>query len=228
MLSRCSFLSAALLAGSSLHAGPVCVPGTLASYEALPVTGCTVGVLTVNNFVFTVLGSSGGAVPLTDTQIIVAPTSTGLGLSFSSSGFSVSGAGSVQYLIGYTWDPSDTIQSMDDVMDPPSAILGFANVTTTGCLNAAFIGPICPTSTVSVTVFDNNGVTQFNDSVSFTPVPVLGIRNVIDLQAKGGSASFDSLASGLVVPEPATWLYCATALMLLAARRRRFRSRLDG
>src|SRR5436190_630893 len=151
MLGRCSFLSAALLACACLQASPVCVPGTLASYEALPVTGCMVGVLTVNDFVFTVLGSSGGAVPLTDTQIIVAPIGTRLGLSFSSTGFSVTGAESVQYLIGYTWDPSDTIQSMDDVMDPPSAILGFANVTTTGCLNAAFVGSTCSTSTVSIT-----------------------------------------------------------------------------
>ena len=106
--------------------------------------------------------------------------------------------------------------------------LGFANVTTVGCLNAAFVGGTCSTSTVSVTVFDNNGSTQFTDSVSFSPVPVVGIRNIIDLQAKGGSASFDSLSGGLVVPEPATWLYGAAALTLLAARLRRVRSRLHG
>ena len=228
MLRGCSLFFAALLAGACLQAGPVCISGTLASYEALPVTGCMVGVLTANNFVFTVLGSSGGAVPLTDTQITVALSPTGLGLRFSSTGFSVTGAGSVQYLIGYTLDPSDTIQSMDDFMDPPSAILGFANVTTTGCLNAAFVGSTCSTSTVSVTVFDNNGSTQFTNSVSFVPVPVLGIRNIIDLQAKGGSASFDLFDSNVVVPEPASWLCCASALILIAARLRRVRSRLHG
>ena len=229
MLRRYSSFSAALLAGACLDASPMCVPGTLAAYEALPVTGCMVGGLTANNFVFTVLGSSGGAVPVTDTQINVTPTFNGpglLGLNFASTGFSVIGAGSVQYLIGYTWEASGTIQSLDDIMDPPSAILGFAKVTTNGCLSAAFVGSTCATSTATVMVFDNDGSTQFTNSVSFVPVPIVGIRNIIDLQAKGGSASFDSFTQEAMVPEPATWLSCAAALILLAARLRRVRSRL--
>lgn len=218
-----------ILACGYLQAGP-CAPGTLFSYEALGVTGCTLGQLTANNFAFSVLGSSGGAVPVTDMQITVTPSfnTTGLlgKLDFASVGFSVSGAGSVQYLIAYTLDPHDDIQSMDDIMDPPSAVLGFANITTVGCVGAAFIGAVCPTSTATVNVFDNNGVTQFFNSTSITPSQILGIRTTIDLQAKGGSASFDSLSSDSRTPEPATWLCCAAALMLLAARLRRLRARL--
>ena len=226
MLVRGSFFALAILAGACLQAGP-CVPGNLASYEALGATGCTVGQLTAFNFTFSVLGSSGGAVPVTDTQINVTPTFGGAGgpsllgsLNFASNGFNVSVNGSVQYLIGYTWDPHDDIQSMDDIMDPPSAVLGFAKITTVGCVNSAFVGSTCPTSTATVMVFDNNGVTQFNSSAGFTPTQILGIRNTIDLEALGGSASFDSLTTESRSPEPATWLLCAAALILLAARLR--------
>src|SRR5260370_429144 len=139
-----------ILACGCLQAGP-CIPGTLFSYEALGATGCTIGQLTANNFNFQVLGSSGGAVPLNDTQINVTPTfnTTGLlgKLNFASGGFSVSVNGSVQYLIGYTLDPHDDIQSMDDIMDPPSAGLGLASSTTVGRVGAAFTGPGCPRST---------------------------------------------------------------------------------
>jgi hypothetical protein len=221
-----------ILACGCLQAGITspCAPGTLFSYEALGATGCTIGQLTVNNFAFSVLGSGGGAIAVTDTQINVTPTFGSpslLGrLNFASSGFSVSVNGSVQYLIAYTVDPHDDIQSMDDVMDPPSAVLGFANITTVGCVGAAFTVAICPTSTVTVNVFDNNGVTQFNNAKTITPSQILGIRTTIDLQAKGGSASFDSLSSDSTTPEPATWLCCAAGLMLLAARLRRIRTRL--
>jgi hypothetical protein len=235
MQVRCLFFALAFLAGACLQAGP-CVPGTLASYEALGAAGCTVGQLTANNFTFSVLGSSGGAVAVTDTQINVTPTFGGLGgtsllgsLNFASTGFSVTVNGSVQYLIGYTWDPHDDIQSMDDIMDPPSASLGFAKITTVGCVNAAFVGAVCPggNPTATVMVFDNNGVTQFNSEAPFTPTQILGIRTTIDLEAMGGSASFDSLSAESRSPEPATWLYCAIALTLLAARLRLGRSRLQ-
>src|SRR6202022_1077182 len=116
------------------------------------------------------------------------PTSNNTGLlaklNFASSGFNVSLNGSVQYLIAYTIDPHDDIESMDDIMDPPSAVLGFANITTVGCVGAAFTGAICPTSTATVTVFDNNGVTQFNNFANITPSQILGIRTMIDLEAK--------------------------------------------
>jgi hypothetical protein len=230
MSVRYLFVPLVILTCGCLQAGP-CVTGTLLSYELLGATGCTVGGLTANNFAFSVLPGSIGAVPVTDSQITVTPTfgTPGLlgALNFASTGFNVSVNGSIQYLIAYTWDPQDDIQSMDDIMDPPSAVLGFVKITTVGCINAAFVGTTCPTSTATVTVFDNNGTTQFNDAAPITPSPILGIRNIIDLEALGGSASFDSLSSESRTPEPATWLYCAAALTLLAARLRRVRARLQ-
>jgi hypothetical protein len=228
MRERCYFFTLAAFASGCLQAGP-CTPGTLASYEALPPAGCTIGEYSAATFVFSVLSSGGGAVPLTDTQITVAPGANTArpSLNFTSTGFSVTANGSVQYLIAYTWDPSNPIQSMDDFMDPPSAVLGFAKVTTVGCLGAAWTGSTCSTSTASVNVFDNNGVTQFNNSVSFSPVFILGIRNTIDLQALGGSASFDSFGDENVLPEPGTWGCCAAGLALLAMRLGRVRARLQ-
>jgi hypothetical protein len=216
---RCWFLAVAILAGGSLKAGP-CAPDTLFNYMSLGATGCTVGEYTANNFGFTPLGASGGALPLAANQINVTPTVSGkISLNFASSGFVVTGAQSVQYLIGYTLDPSDPIQSMDDVMDPPSAVIGFAKVTTADCLGAAWTaGPTCSTgNTVTLNVFDSNGATQFTDSKTFAPVFILGVRNTIDLEAMNGSASFDSFGNTSTVPELPTWGYCAAGLILLAA-----------
>jgi hypothetical protein len=209
-----------------LQAGP-CVPGTLFSYEALGTTGCMVGNLTALSFSFSVLSNFGVTTPLTDSQITVTPTSGGrvLGsLNFASTGFSVGMSQSIQYLIAFTWDPHDDIQSMDDIMDPPFATNGLANVTTVGCMGAAFVVSTCSTSTATVMVFDNNGTTQFTNSTSITPSQILGIRNTITLQAGSGAGSgagFDSFFTQASIPEPATWLSCAAALTLLAARLRR-------
>jgi hypothetical protein len=217
------------LLGAILQADPIsCSPGTFASYEALGSTGCTVGPFTVKDFSFTVLSGSGS---VTDSTILVTPTNSALtvwGLNFASGGFSVTGSESVQYLLAYTWDPTDDIQSLDDIMDPPFAVpLGFAKVTTDACLNAAFSGPVCSTSTVSISVFQDGVSPQLFAAVSFSPVPVLGIRNVIDLEAKGASAGFDSLTNEVaIVPEPSTALTGLVMIILLAVRLRCASARL--
>jgi hypothetical protein len=210
-----------------LQAGP-CVSATLFVYDNLPPTGCTVGPLTAFNFSFSIFGTPTGSPSiLTDGQINVTPTFGGraLGsLNFASSGFNVGMSQSIKYVIAYTLDPHDDIQSMDDIMDPPFATNGLANVTTLGCVGAAFVGSTCSTSTATVMVFDNNGATQFNSSTNITPSQILGIRQTITLQAGSGAGSgagFDSFGSSASIPEPSTWLLCGAALALLAARLRR-------
>jgi hypothetical protein len=224
---RYLLLALVISACGCLQAGP-CVPGTLFSYEALGATGCTVGNLTAFSFSFSVLSNVGVATPLNDTQINVTPTFGSPGqlgqLNFASTGFNVSMNQSIQYLIAFTWDPHDDIQSMDDIMDPPFATNGLANVTTVGCMGAAFVGSTCSTSTATVMVFDNNGTTQFTNSTNITPSQILGIRNTITLLAgslAGSGAGFDSFGTESRTPEPSTWLSCAAALTLLAARLRR-------
>ena len=231
MSRTCSLLAIAFLAGACLRADPLsCLPGNFASYEALGATGCTVGPFIVKDFFFGVLSGSGS---VTDTTIFVTPTNSApdvWGLNFGSGGFLVAGSESVRYLVAYTWDPTEDILSIDDVMDPPFAVPpGLASVTTDACLNAAFSGAVCPTSAVSINVFQDGISPQLFASVTFAPVPVVGIRHTIDLQANGGSAGFDSLSNEVrIVPEPAMGLTCFGILILivLAARLTPVRSRL--
>src|SRR4029077_10286195 len=118
-------------------AAPACISGnSLASYVALGQAGCNVGPLQVKDFVFSVVSFGGGATPLTGAGISVNTVflSDGFGLRFSSTGFQVSGAGFVNYLIAYTWDPTADIRGASDILDP-----GPVDIVTDGCVGAVFI-----------------------------------------------------------------------------------------
>ncbi len=232
MSGKFSLFAVVLLCGR-LYAGP-CTVGSLQTYEALPsgpTGGCTIGNgIFAYNFTFSAM-SSGGATVLADSAITVTPSSVGplASLAFSAAGFSVTSGQTATYLIGYTYDPFDDIVSMDDLEDPPSATgTGSSNITSLGCLNQAFVGSTCGTSTVSVNVFDNASTSQLTNKVSFSGVTVLGVQNTIALQGGTGSASFDGFTNESSIPEPATWLTCGACLCLqlglLLARRKLFRS----
>jgi hypothetical protein len=229
MSAKYLLFAGALFASRCLHAGP-CTIQSLSAYEALPAGptgGCTIGVsgIFVYNFMFSVPSMSAGYTPVSDTNITVTPTFSEdvFSLNFASTGFSVSSGQSVEYLIGYTWDPGDDVQSMDDLEDPTFTTPGFSNITSVGCLNSAFSGT-CPTSTISVNVFDGPSSTQLADSTSFTPVAVLGVQNTINLEGgSGGSASMNGFTNEVTIPEPATWLGCVVFLGLLSLRRMLFR-----
>jgi hypothetical protein len=140
-------------------------------------------------------------------------------LNFASSGFSVSGAEFVTYEITYAWDPSD-IRSLDDVLlvDSPVAP-GLAKIDTTGCKGAKFT-PLCGTSTVSLTVF-HDGITfvPFASAPIVPPETILGVRNVITLEANGAAADFASFENHIVLPEPAALWLTAPVLAWLGRRR---------
>jgi hypothetical protein len=216
-------LSAFLILAFRLSASACVAGATLASYEALGVGGCTIGPQTVDDFTFSVVSSGGGAIPLADTDITVTPTfgPDFYGVQFASTGFLVTGAGFVNYLIGYTWD-SIPIRGMGDVLDP-----GTVDILTNGCVGAAFAGASCGGTPVSVDV--NLG--QLTDFVAFSPTTILGVRNNISLNANGTSASFDSIENdAYVTPEPASFLLAGLGMAMLAAgvrRRRRFSATND-
>jgi hypothetical protein len=210
MLRFAWVLTVCLVPAFELSASP-CVPDTLANYEALGATGCTIGSQTVNDFSFSVLSIGGGAVAETDTHITVTPVfgvnSFGVVFSSTDAGFSVT-TGFVNYLIGYTWD-SLPIRGMDDVLDP-----GDVNIVTDGCVGAPFT-PSCAGTPVSVTV----NPSQLTDSVFFPATLILGIANHISLNADQGTASFTSLENDVLVnPEPASFLLAGLGMALLAAR----------
>ena len=219
-----------LFLASVLHAAPMCVFGTLASYEALGAGGCTNGDFQIKNVAFSVITSGGTAVPIADTAIDVTPTGSGVGpfgFNFSSAGFSVSGTGFVKYLIAYTLDPRD-IRSMDDLLDIAVVPPGKVTITTDGCVGAAFIGAVCPTFVQTVTVSDDGITPVLSDVTTFPPGPImtLGIRNTIDLEGNTtGSASFDSFTSEASTPEPGTWTSAGVCLLAILMLRRYRRSK---
>jgi MYXO-CTERM domain-containing protein len=219
MMRRIQFvLFVFLLSGSCLWSAPVCISGnSLASYEALGSTGCSIGPLVATDFIFSVLSSGGGVVPVTaaDITITTLPSPPNFGLSLSSPGFSVSGSEFVTYLVGYTLDPSGDIRSASDVLDP-----GQTDIVTDLCVGAAFVGSSCSATPLSLHVFEGSS-TQLTDSITFAPVAILGVQHNISLDANGGSASFNSLTSTSMVPEPAYGLWVAASLLVLAGLRRR-------
>jgi hypothetical protein len=203
-----------------LSAATVCVPNTLDTYVALGSTGCTIGELTVKDFAFSVVSSGGGATPIADTAINVIlhfPVG-GFGLEFQSNGFAVTGTQFVNYLIAFTWDPTGDMRNASDILDP-----GTTDILTDLCINAAFVGPICAGTPHTLHVFQGGGPSQLTDSFDFAPTGLLGIRNNIALSSNG---SFNSIENDVLIPEPAGAALAASALLMLAALRRRSPVRL--
>ncbi len=192
-------LAVFLVLALQLPASP-CVSGdTLANYVLLGATGCTIGPQTVNNFSFSVASMSGTVTPVSDTNILVTTVfgSDFYGLQFSSTGFTT-GSGTVEYLLGYTWD-SIPIRGLGDDLDPPTNV----SIPTTVCEGATL--PSCSGGTLTSVTADP---THLTPTVFFSQTGILGISNDIQLAA---NASFGSIENdGYVIPEPAsmflTWL----------------------
>ena len=197
-------------------ATPLCISGdTLANYEALGAGGCTVGPLLVSGFSFSAISASGGATAVNASQITVTTDflSDGYGLVFASGGFSVTGTGAVSYGIGFTWDPTGDIRGAGDILDP-----GSVDILTGGCEGAAFSGSSCAGTPFSLHVFEG-ATSQLTDFVSFSGTNIVGIADTIDLNANGGTASFNSIENYVVLPESGSIGMALAGLALLAGLR---------
>jgi hypothetical protein len=203
-----------LILAFQLPATPCIAGATLASYQALGATGCTIGPQTVSNFAFS-NSVSGGGTAASNTDILVTPTfgATFYGVQFAATDFTTA-TGIVNYVIGFTWD-SIPIVGMGDALDP-----GNVDILTDGCAGAAFVGSSCSGTLVSVHVFP----TQLTDSAFFSPIVTLGISNAITLTGPG---SFNSIENdAFVVPEPASFLLAVLGAAIIAARRNHCNRRL--
>ena len=199
-------LAGLVILASRLPATPCIAGATLASYEALGATGCTIGPQTVSNFTFSD-SVSGGGTAASDTDILVTPTfgADFYGVLFAATDFATA-AGTVNYVIGFTWD-SIPIVGMGDALDP-----GNVDILTAGCEGAAFVGSLCSGTPTSVHVFP----TQLTDTVFFSPIVTLGISNAITLTGPGDFASIENDA--YVIPEPASFLLVIFGAVIIAAR----------
>ena len=200
---------------------PCAASGTLAGLIALnsnSTPGCTIDGLNYSNFSWTESGSS--TTSLTASQVNFTTSSTpGQGvLDWSSIGFSVTGSNTLIYTLTYEIDPPPIIirTFTEDLFDP-ATFPAFANIPTTICLGAGFVGSVCSTTTTGVDTFDDGSAgTQFHDSVTFAPQSTVGISTVIDLEANGASVSVTGFGNTtLITPEPASYLLVVLGLATL-------------
>jgi len=214
-----SLLIVALAFAPELSAS-VCVTDPLSSYIALGATGCQIGSMNVVNFSFSTILST---VIILASDITVTPVIANdtLELTFTSPQFNLSGSDIAEYLIAYTWDPGD-VRGLEDVMDANSPVFpGFASLTTTICEDAAFIGSVCPASTTTLMVSDNGITANLIDATTFSPpIGIVGVSNVIELNANGASSEIGGFSNVVILPEPATWATGLLALGWLSARQR--------
>src|SRR5580700_11212461 len=224
-LILCAFL--ALMACPALRASGIANPpcpgsGTLDQLIALNsnvTPGCTIDGVNYSGFAW---NETGGNTTVLASQVSFT-TSTmpgGFGvLDLSSSQFSVSGTGALNYTLTYEIDPPPIIIRMfDQDLSDPVTSPGLADVPTTICLGAAWAGVVCPTSnTASVDTFDHGGgVNQLTNSVTFAAQSTVGISTVINLQANGASASITGIGETTqITPEPASYLLVALGLAAL-------------
>lgn len=220
----CILAAAALLVPAAL-ATP-CATTTLDAYISLGSTGCDLGTLNLSSFSFSVLSASGGASPIPAVAITVTPTFTSkFKLNFASSGFSVTGTQSIQYLIAYTVDPPPPVlPDMELQMFAFSPVFpGFAQVTSDLCVGNPFAGSVCnsPGTLHTLVVNDNGIVFNSTAAVAFPPAFIVGVRDTIELDANGASSSFSSFENrSTLIPEPSTALLVICGPLLLARRLR--------
>ena len=209
-MQRLACVFAGLLMGVVRLSATPCVSGnSLASYETLGVTGCTLGPQTLENFSYS-FSQTGGATQLSDSDIFVTldTGASSYGVSLSFSGYNVASGQTATYTIGYTWD-SRPIDGMGDVLDPPTGV----NVLTDGCIGAGFVGTSCSGTELSISV--NPG--SPNASITFAPTATLGILDTITYT---GPASFDSLeGDASVIPEPSNLLLAVMGVIILLFRK---------
>ena len=232
----------ALFWGGSLLASP-CTTAALSVYTSTGFT-CTMDSFTIQD-VFFAVGATNLTSPLTASAITITPSITPtvngdlLGLAFSSGGFSVASGKFVNYEIRYNIDPPpDIIVEMDDQLNTNTPVSpGFAKVDTKVCVGGkwlvdSFTGLLfcdTPGTVKTLKVFHNgtpSGTVQLSDLTKFPGVHIVGVDNLIVLDAQaGGSSSITGLTNiATAAPEPSSVALVLSALGLFAARR--FRSKV--
>jgi hypothetical protein len=225
-------VSAGLMSAVALEAGtlaPVCVQGTLASYELLNSNNqCSVGILNFQDFTSS---------PGTPTDIVLTPTlATNGGAGFGLSGLSVGSGQTANYEIGWHFDidPGPVSSGADLGMDPP---MGNVTITQEYCFDSEFsIGTVGPDacSGLNRPVIRSLSVTVPNPTAHIDFVPpgenFANVRTFIDLDGMGqpNGSGFDSVTgtatatagSTTLTPEPLSAALALGGLLAIAVRRK--------
>jgi hypothetical protein len=210
----------------------LCVTESLESYEALQLAGCSIGPLMFRNFDFTVVGHpSGGAVPITASDIILTPVDmspTLFGLTFAPSSpgeLSVVFPQAIEYSLTYDVDYPPIIVGGEGDLRDPSTPPGFSSVAETLTpIPQATALPLFPQGCggphyklpppITITVASNGALT---DSAHFAGlVCTYSDSTTITLDAsKGGTADILSFTQKTInTPEPSYALLIGLAACL--------------
>jgi len=223
---------------TTASAAPLCLTGSLASYEALS-GGCSVGSVTYSGFNF----GSAGSVVLTANQIQVQVVSNGSGDGLSFSGpFTVGAGSSLDALISFMISASALTGQTLTMQNPVVTGGGLAMAVESAC-QGTFSGGSCSGATQSLDVSATSSGSNTSASITFPSGTTTAsiTKNII---LEGGSAGTSSGASiqsitdinssngaggpgGGPVPEPDTLVMMLGGALVAAAlvmRRSRARS----
>lgn len=238
MRKQLLFLCPLLLVSTAVWAAPVCVSGSLASYEALGAGGCSIGGVTFDGFAFSETGSQ--QPPINASDVLVQPItgSSDTGLSFQ--GAFGAGAGmNLDALISFMVSAAPGSITGDSLsMVGAQTGGGNAQVVETLCANGSFGANGSCTGTgafepQALNVFAGTGGQKLFDSETFASAAssLDVVKNII---VQGGTANSASSAGislvintvptpggsggpgGSQIPEPDTLITLGSGLVLTA------------
>jgi hypothetical protein len=221
---KLSVLLATMLFGAVgiASAAPVCISGTMASYEGL-VGGCTIGNLLFSNFFYT--GGASGIAAVLNTAVTLTPVNSGTyspgpGIVFSSSGWSIpSSSPATDVLIDSSilFDVS-SLNGTPILVDGTLTLLSAASTGN----GVAEIGETIEPGDVQLQVNANGPLVSHTFYPAQTTVSVDKDVLVLVPQGGPGSASIGSFAENFSeLPEPVGSVLIGSGLLALGIWRRR-------
>lgn len=218
----------ASLSGIGLTAAPVaCTSGSLASYLALSLDGCTVGGLQFKDF--TLLPVDASATAIAPADVTINPSLMGLTSTLDVVlGVSVVADEVLNIVFGYLVMPVNSSQSIISAglnLGPATALgTGVALAFQDLCASGTFMGGMCTGAASNQAVFQVDGEQDLAKMTSFNP-GIGGLKVEFDVIADGGPAGSATLSSAsnsfTATPEPATpSLVALVSGMLFIARRK--------
>jgi hypothetical protein len=220
-MKKTLLLTLSVFAASAVSASAnTCTSDPLSIYDA-PGFSCTLGDLTLSDFVYTPV-SFGGAVVPADTTIDVTPitSSTGDGLDVTAT-------------VPWTVDPGQLDQSSltyDVSTSNPGGLTDLYLALAGGFTGNGSASVTEDTGSAGLFTDYSSGINIPNDSATFSPVGTLSVKNGINLV--GGSGGSGAEVSGFLnlfsegstatTPEPPLSLLCLGALAFVPLARRKF------
>jgi len=221
-------LAAIICIAPFASATPVCTTGTLATYETLGSTGCTIGTNTV--FGFNVPSGTSGATDIASAGIQIMPSggTTSPTLEFTASSMAANGD-LLEALIDYSISGNDYTSDSITLAGTSSSGNGAVTDIQNYCLGGSFdsSGVLnCSTGKTGDLLLLGNG----SDSTSFAATPFLNVTHDFTLDsggvgiantASGGMITDSYKASPAAIPEPRMFLPVAAGLLLVMLRNKK-------